>query len=340
MRVSHTCARRRIPPAQRQRGGENRAHGVRHAERRAERQLTMRAGFIGLGIMGKPMARNLVRAGHQLTIYARHPERVRDLVGEGAALVGSAAEVGRAAEVVITMLPNAPEVEEVVAGASGVLEGAPAGTVVVDMSTIAPAASRRLAERCATQSIAFLDAPVSGGSVGAERGTLSIMVGGDADAFARCRPLFDAMGRAENIFHVGPHGAGEVVKLANNLLCGVITAANAEALALGVKHGVDALTLAKIIGVSSGASWQLSNVFPLRVWDGSFTPGFMTDLLLKDLGLALDLGAEGDVPLRLTELAREMYEQTRAAGHGRDDYSSVVSLIENAAGIKVRAPES
>ena len=298
----------------------------------------MRVGFIGLGIMGKPMARNVLRAGHALTIYARHPEKVRDLVDEGAALVDSAAAVGRAAEVIVTMLPNAPEVEEVVLGPEGVLAGAATGAVIVDMSTIAPAASRRLAEACAARGVAFLDAPVSGGSLGAERGTLSIMAGGDADAFARVRPLFAALGRDEAIFHVGPSGTGEVVKLANNLLCGVIAAASAEALALGVKNGVDAATLAAIIGMSSGASWQLSNVFPLRVWDGSFTPGFMTDLLLKDLGLALDLARAGGVPLRLTEVAQAMYDATRAAGHGRDDYSSVMLQIEAAAGVQGRAP--
>lgn len=300
----------------------------------------MRAGFIGTGIMGKPMARNVLRAGHSLTIYARHPEKVQDLASEGATLAASSADVARAAEIVVTMLPNAPEVEEVVLGPGGVLEGAAAGLVVVDMSTIAPAASRRLAETCAEKGVAFLDAPVSGGSVGAERGTLSIMAGGDAAAFARARPLFAAMGRDEAIIHVGPSGSGEVVKLANNLLCGVIAAASAEALTLGVKNGVDAATLANIIGMSSGASWQLSNVFPLRVWDGSFTPGFMTDLLLKDLGLALDLADEGGVPLQLTEQARAMYEQTRAAGHGRDDYSSIILQIEDAAGVKVRAPKA
>jgi 3-hydroxyisobutyrate dehydrogenase len=298
----------------------------------------MQVGFVGLGIMGKPMARNVLRAGFPLTIYARHPERAQEILAEGAVLVGSPAEVGRNADVVITMLPNAPEVEEVVAGADGVLQGAPAGTVVVDMSTIAPAAARGLAQTCAAHGVAFLDAPVSGGSIGAERGTLTIMAGGDAAAFERCRPVLEAMGRAENIFHVGPSGTGQVVKLANNVLCGVIAAANAEALVLGVSAGVDVLTLAKIIGVSSGANWQLSNVFPLRVWDGSFTPGFMTDLLLKDLGLALDLGAENGVPMRLTDLAQAMYEQVRAAGHGRDDYSAVVEQIEEAAGVKVRAP--
>jgi 3-hydroxyisobutyrate dehydrogenase len=299
----------------------------------------MRVGFIGLGIMGRPMARNVLAAGHTLTVYARHPESIVDLVTAGATLLESSAAVGQASEVVITMLPNAPEVEEVVLGVRGVLEGAAPGTTVVDMSTIAPSASRGLAAACGERSVAFLDAPVSGGSVGAERGTLSIMVGGDADAYVRCRPVLEAMGRAEAIIHVGSSGTGEVVKLANNILCGVIAAGTAEALTMGVKHGVDAATLARIIGMSSGASWQLANVFPLRVWDGSFTPGFMTDLLLKDLGLALDLGAEGDVPLRLTALAREMYEEARAAGHGRDDYSSVITLLEAAAGVAVRAPK-
>jgi 3-hydroxyisobutyrate dehydrogenase len=299
----------------------------------------MRVGFIGLGIMGKPMARNVLAAGHALTVYARRPDTIADLVAAGATPVESSAAVGRASEVVITMLPNAPEVEEVVLGARGVLEGAAAGTVVVDMSTIAPSASRGLAATCFDHGVAFLDAPVSGGSVGAERGTLSIMVGGDSDAYARCRPVLEAMGRPEAIFHVGPSGTGEVVKLANNILCGVIAAVTAEALTLGVKHGVDAATLAKIIGVSSGASWQLANVFPVRVWDGSFTPGFMTNLLLKDLGLALDLGDEGRVPLRLTALARELYDEARAAGHGRDDYSSVITLLEAAAGVAVRAPK-
>jgi 3-hydroxyisobutyrate dehydrogenase len=299
----------------------------------------MHIGFIGLGIMGKPMARNVLAASHALTVYARRPDAIADLVAAGAALVESPAAVGRASEVIITMLPNAPEVEEVVLGARGVLEGAAAGAAVVDMSTIAPSASRRLAAACAERGVAFLDAPVSGGSVGAERGTLSIMVGGDADAYARCRPVLEAMGRPDAIFHVGPSGTGEVVKLANNILCGVIAAATAEALTLGVRHGVDAATLARIIGMSSGASWQLANVFPLRVWDGSFTPGFMTDLLLKDLGLALDLGNEGEVPLRLTALARAMYDEARAAGHGRDDYSSVITLLEAAVGVTVRAPK-
>jgi 3-hydroxyisobutyrate dehydrogenase len=298
--------------------------------------VKQRIGFIGLGLMGKPMARNLMKAGFSLTIYARHPERVQDLVVAGAVLASSSRAVGEASDVVITMLPNSPEVEEVVLGEAGILAGARVGMTIIDMSTIAPDASRAFANRCAEQGVTFLDAPVSGGSTGAEAGTLSIMVGGDQQAFETCRPIFEAMGSREKIFYVGPSGSGEVVKLANNLLCGVIAAASAEAMVLGVKAGVDVEMLAKIIGVSSGASWQLSTVFPLRVYDGSFQPGFMTDLLYKDLGLALDLGAANNVPLEITALTRELYGRAREAGYGRADYTALIKLIEEKAGTQVR----
>jgi 3-hydroxyisobutyrate dehydrogenase len=300
--------------------------------------VKQRIGFIGLGLMGKPMARNLMKAGFPLTIYARHPEKVQDLVSEGATPVTSSRAVGEASDVVITMLPNSPEVEEVVFDEAGVLAGAGArvGMTIIDMSTIAPDASRDFARRAAERGVAFLDAPVSGGSTGAEAGTLSIMVGGDQQVFEACRPILEAMGSREKIFYVGPSGSGEVVKLANNLLCGAIAAASAEAMVLGVKAGVDVESLAKIIGVSSGASWQLSTVFPLRVYNGSFQPGFMTDLLYKDLGLALDLGAANGVPLELAALTREMYARAREAGYGRSDYSAVIKLLEEQAGAEVR----
>jgi 3-hydroxyisobutyrate dehydrogenase len=298
--------------------------------------VKQRVGFIGLGIMGKPMARNLLKAGFPLTIYARHPEKVQDVVASGAELVASSRAVAEASDVVITMLPNSPEVEEVMLGPSGVLEGARPGLIVVDMSTIAPEASQALAKRCAERGVAFLDAPVSGGSVGAEAGTLSIMAGGDAQAFEQCRPVLEAMGSKEKIFYVGPSGSGEVVKIANNLLCGAISAATAEALVLGVKAGVSAEMLAKIIGVSSGASAQLSNVFPIRVFNGSFQPGFMTDLLYKDLGLALDLGEQTGVPTEFAALSREWFEKARAAGFGREDYTAVIKLLEQQAGAQVR----
>jgi len=298
--------------------------------------VAQRIGFIGLGLMGKPMARNLMKAGFPLTIYARHPENVQELVSEGATLVSSSRTVGAASDVVITMLPNSPEVEEVVFGEMGVLASARPGTIIIDMSTIAPDASRAFARRCAEKDVAFLDAPVSGGSNGAEAGTLSIMVGGDQGAFTTCRSIFEAMGSKEKIFYVGPSGSGEVVKVANNLLCGAIAAATAEALALGVKAGVEVESLAKIIGVSSGASTQLGAVFPIRVFNGSFQPGFMTDLLYKDLGLALDLGTANGVPMEFAALTRELYARAREAGYGRADYTAVIKLLEEKAGVEVR----
>ncbi len=299
--------------------------------------MAQRIGFIGLGLMGQPMASNLMKAGFPLTFYARHPEKVQALVSAGATLVPSSRAVGAASEVVITMLPDSPEVEEVVFGEAGVLAGAQAGTIIIDMSTIAPDVSRAFARRCAEAGVRFLDAPVSGGSNGAEAGTLSIMVGGDQQAFDACRPIFEAMGSKEKIFYVGPSGAGEVVKVANNLLCGAIAAATAEALVMGVKAGVDVESLAKIIGVSSGASTQLGAVFPIRVFNGSFQPGFMTDLLYKDLGLALDLGAANGVPLEIAALTRELYARAREAGYGRADYTAVIKLLEEKAGAEVRA---
>lgn len=302
--------------------------------------MAQRIGFIGLGLMGKPMARNLMKAGFALTLYARHPEKVQELVAAGAALADSSRAVGEASDVVITMLPDSPEVNEVVLGPGGVLEGARAGLVIIDMSTIAPEASRALARRCAERGMTFLDAPVSGGSNGAEAGTLAIMVGGDQPTFEACRSIFEAMGSKEKIFYVGPSGAGEVVKVANNLLCGAIAAATAEALVMGVKAGVSTEMLAKIIGVSSGGSTQLGAVFPIRVFNGSFAPGFMTDLLYKDLGLALDLGAHNGVPLELTALTRELFERTREAGYGRADYTAFIKLLEEKAGVQVRTQAS
>jgi 3-hydroxyisobutyrate dehydrogenase len=298
----------------------------------------MQIGFIGIGVMGRPMTLNLLKAGHEVTIFARHPEKpeVQEVLQAGAKQAPSPRAVAMVSEIVITMLPNSAQVEEVVAGPQGILEGAHKGLIIVDMSTIAPAMSRKLSQIAREKGCAMLDAPVSGGSQGAVNGTLSIMVGGEREVFEQARPVLEAMGKKENIFYVGPSGAGEVVKLVNNALAGTIAASIAESFVLGVKAGVEVETMAKIIGVSTGASWQLANQFPLRAFNGSFKPGFMTDLLHKDLGLALDLGAENQVMLPLTSLARQMYEATRASGYGRDDYTSVLRVLENLAGVEVR----
>ena len=291
--------------------------------------------------MGRPMVLNLLKAGHGVTVFARHPEKaeVQEVIQRGAKLAPSARAVAMASELVITMVPNSPEVEEVVTGQHGLLEGMHKGLIIVDMSTIAPAVSRKLAETVASKGGHFLDAPVSGGSQGAVNGALTIMVGGEQEIFERVLPIFEAMGKKENIFYVGPNGSGEVVKIVNNLLCGTIAASIAEAMVLGVKAGADVETMAKIIGVSSGASWQLANQFPLRAFNGSFKPGFMTDLLYKDLGLALDLAADNQAPVAMTAVARQLFEQTRAAGYGQDDYTALLKVLEQQVGVEVRTKQ-
>lgn len=299
----------------------------------------MQIGFIGIGVMGRPMALNLLKAGHHVTIFARHPEKaeVQEVLQAGAKQAPSPRAVAMASDMVITMLPNSPEVEDVVTGEQGILAGARKGLIIVDMSTIAPATSRKLGEIAAAKGVHLLDAPVSGGSQGAVNGTLTIMVGGEREVFEQARPALEAMGKQENIFYVGPQGAGEIVKLVNNMLVGAIAASIAESFVLGVKAGADVETMAKIIGVSAGANWQLSAQFPLRAFNGSFQPGFMTDLLHKDLGLALDLAAENQVTLPVTALSRQLYEMVRASGYGRDDYTSLLKVLEQMAGVKVRS---
>lgn len=298
-----------------------------------------RVGFIGVGVMGKPMCLNLLKAGFPLTIFARRPDGVRAVIDAGAALAESVGAVAAASDIVITMLPDSPQVEEVVLGPGGVLEAAREGMAVVDMSTIAPATSRKVAVACAERGVAFLDAPVSGGSQGAEAGTLSIMIGGEAAVVERLRPLFAAMGSDEKIIHVGPAGAGEVVKLVNQHLCGVIAAGTLEAFVLGVKAGADVETMARVVGVSSGANWQLANPIRLRAFSGTFEPGFFTDLLVKDLRLILEMGEQEGVPVMLAAVAKQMYEAARAQGYGRDDYTAVVRPLEDLVGVTVRAKE-
>lgn len=299
----------------------------------------MQLGFIGIGVMGSPMTLNLLKAGHHVTVFARHPEKpeVQEVLNAGAKLAPSSRAVAMASEILMTMVPNSSQVEEVVAGPQGILEGARKDLIIIDMSTIAPVMSRKMAEVAAAKEVHFLDAPVSGGSQGAVNGTLTIMVGGEREIYNQARPVLEAMGKKENIFYVGPGGAGEVVKIVNNILVGTIAASIAEALVLGVKAGVDVETMAKVIGASSGASWQLSQQFPVRAFNGSFKPGFMTDLLHKDLGLALDLAAEYQTPIAMTALARQLYEMTRAAGYGRDDYTALLKVLEQVAGVEVRA---
>ena len=297
---------------------------------------TRRVGFIGVGTMGRPMALNLLKAGHEVTAYDVVPAALEEVVRAGARPAGSPREAAAAGEVVISMLPASQHVVAAMFGADGALEGLRPGATLIDMSTIDPGTTRRVAEAAAAKGARMLDAPVSGSSTGAVAGTLTIMVGGDAATFEEQRELLGAMGT--NVIHCGPIGMGETVKLANNLISGVTMVAVAEAFALGMRAGADPQVLFDVISKSSGNCWTMQTrvpvpgIVPTSPADHDFAPGFMTDLMHKDLGLALAAGDEFKVPLALTALARQFYTMTSAAGYGRKDFSAVSKLLESFGG--------
>jgi len=290
-----------------------------------------RVGFVGLGVMGLPMARNLTSAGFRVSGWARRPEAVELGRAGGIEMRPSLAEVAAASDVVITMVTTSEDVVDVAMGEGGLLESMAAGSVLVDMSTVAPEVSRRVAAAAASHGVGFLDAPVSGGSFGAEQGTLTIMAGGDPAVLERCRPIFAALGDPDRLFHTGPVGSGEVVKLVNNMLVGSISAATLEALLVGVRAGVSLKTLVDVVSVSSGGSVQLTGQLAKRALVGELAPGFATDLLVKDLRLAADLASENGQDTPLTDEARRLFEASQAAGHGRQDYTALV--VELAQGL-------
>lgn len=294
----------------------------------------MHVGFIGLGAMGKPMARNLLAAGFSLAVYDIAPQAVAELADAGAFTAASPAELAARCDVIITMLPNADIVEETLRGPAGVFTGALEGRLVVDMSSVDPASSRRMAAIAAAKGIGYVDAPVSGGTAGAAGGTLTIMAGGaDADV-ARAMPLFLVLGK--NIRHLGGVGSGDAIKMVNNLLLGVNMAALAEALVLGVKSGLSAETMLTVIGESSGASYALKSKLPTFIMEGRFEPGFAVDLQYKDLELAVASAKRERLPLPVTAAAQQVYELARAEGFGRADISAIVKVWERLAGVTVR----
>ena len=291
--------------------------------------MAERVGFIGLGIMGGPMAKNLMQAGYELVLYNRTREKAEILAKEGnAEVAGSPKEVAQGSDVVITMLPDSPEVSENVAGENGVLEGIKEGALLIDMSTISPVVTKELAAAAKERGASMLDAPVSGGDVGAQQGTLSIMVGGDEADFERAMPLFEAMGKT--ITHVGDAGSGQVVKAANQVVVALTIEAVSEALVLGSKAGVDP---AKILDVLSGglAGNKVMEVKREKMLGHSFDPGFRIELHHKDLGIALAAGREYGVALPVTAIVDQMLEALKAGGKGDRDHSAILTLIEDLA---------
>jgi 3-hydroxyisobutyrate dehydrogenase len=288
-------------------------------------------GFVGLGNMGLPMVANLVKAGYRVHAADVRREAVEAAVGQGALAAESAAAATGRAEVVITMVPNSPEVEIAYLGPGGVLEGARGGQIAIDMSTIDPATTRKVGARLEAAGVRMLDAPVSGGVPGAVAGTLTIMVGGDPAVVAQARPILGAMGK--NVVHVGPLGSGEVAKICNNLLAGVSMLAAAEAFTIGIRAGVDPKILHDVIRTSSGNCWALEHncpvpgLVPKSASNRGFAAGFMTDLMAKDLSLARAAARDLGVPCFTGALAHDVYMLASRHGLGRKDFSSVIQLL-------------
>jgi 2-hydroxy-3-oxopropionate reductase len=299
--------------------------------------MAPRIGFIGLGIMGKPMAKNLIKAGFPLTVHNRSRAKVDELVKEGAAAANSPAEVASSADIVITMLPNSPDVELVALGANGLKSGAKSGQLFIDMSTINPVVSQRIAKELAPVGVAMVDAPVSGGEKGAIEGTLSIMAGAKPEDFERALPVFNALGKT--ITHMGPLGTGGFTKLANQIIVAINLTAIGEALVFGTKAGVDPQKMVRALSGGLAGSKCLDQKSE-KILTGDFAPGFKVDLHFKDLNLISDAARSVGVPVPTAALVEQFFAALRVRGRGGLDHSSVVTLFEELAGVQARGIEN
>lgn len=287
-------------------------------------------GFIGLGLMGKPMATRLLKAGYCLVVHNRSPKPVEELVALGALPASSPREVAERSEFVITMLPDNPDVRSVIAGANGVIEGAREGTVVIDMSTVSPYLAQELNAMLAAKSVDFLDAPVSGSTMAAEAGTLTIMVGGRKEAYERALPLFRAMG--DKIFYMGGPGMGAYTKLCNQIAVSLNLLAACEALLLAKKAGLDQQKVIEVLSTGAGSSWQLATLGP-RMIKRDFRPGFKVQHLRKDLRIVREIAEQLGLPLPGVGLVAELIKSLEQRGHGADGTQSLITLLEELAGM-------
>ena len=291
-------------------------------------------GFIGLGIMGRGMAHNLLKSGFSVTVWNRTASVMEPLVEAGASAGSNPADVAAKSNIIITCVSDTPDVEAVILGDDGVIHGAKAGSLVIDMSTISPQVTQAIAAQLAGKSVQMLDAPISGGSEGAANGTLSIMVGGDASQVERAMPAFQAMGKA--ITHVGPNGAGQTVKLVNQILVVVNMLAVGEALLFAQAGGLDLQKTLEAVSAGAAGSWMLSNRGP-QVINRDWRPGFMVDLQQKDLRLALKAADELGVPLLGTSTVFNLYRTLQAQGLGAEGNHALVKALEHLAGFKINA---
>lgn len=294
--------------------------------------MPQKIAFIGLGNMGAPMAANLIAAGHELIVFDLVADAMRKAVGSGAIAADSAAAAATAGDVVISMLPAGEHVADLYLGAGGVMAAVRNGTLLIDCSTIDAATARRVAAAAGERGLEMLDAPVSGGTGGAQAGTLTFIVGGSVAALERARPLFEIMGK--NVFHAGEAGAGQVGKMCNNMLLGVLMTGTSEAINLGVAQGLDPAVLSEIMKASSGGNWALNvyNPYPGVMENApaskGYQGGFGVDLMLKDLGLALDAAVKSKVATPLGALARSLYAAHSGKGSGKLDFSSIIQFLK------------
>ena len=290
-------------------------------------------GFIGLGLMGRPMAKNILKKGYPLVVYSRSKGPVDDLVAAGATRASSPADVARKATRIITMVPDSPEVAMVLEGPDGVFSAVQPGSIIIDMSSIAPGPARRFAERAKEHSATMLDAPVSGGDIGAIAGTLSIMVGGEQQAFDAVKPLLEAMGNPEKIVRIGDAGAGQLCKLCNQMVIGGTLVVVAEALALARKAGVDAGKVREAL-LGGFASSRVLEVHGERALKDTYKPGFKTHLFAKDMRNVVSTLAEHDSAAPVTAVVQQLLHATMAAGRGEDDNSVMAKTVFELAGVK------
>lgn len=294
---------------------------------------SLSVGFIGLGLMGKPMAKRILAAGYELTVHNRSRGPVEELVALGARAASSPRELAERSEVVITMLPDSPDVEKVVLGPGGVVEGARRGSVVIDMSTVSPAVEIAISEKLRERGVEYLDAPVSGGTSGAEAGTLTIMVGGSEEAFERVLPILRCMGRT--IVHMGASGAGQLTKLCNQIAVSVNLLGTCEALLLASKAGLDVSRVIEVVGGGAGSSWQLLNLGP-KMLSGDFSPGFKAEHLKKDLRIIREVCEQHKLPLLATNLVNELVKSLVEKGHGHLGTQALVLVLEELANHSLR----
>ena len=294
-------------------------------------------GFIGLGLMGRPMAKNLLKAGFPLIVHSRSAPPVDDLVAHGARRGSSPADLARQVTRIITMVPDSPDVEQILCGEQGVFSAIQPGTIIIDCSSIAPNAARNLAEQAQAHGARMLDAPVSGGEIGAVSGTLSIMVGGDAAAFAEVKPILDAMGNPEKVIRVGDSGAGQVTKVCNQMVIGGTLAVVSEAFALAIKAGVDPARVREAL-LGGFAASRVLEVHGERILNGNYTPGFRAQLYGKDMRIAADTLAATGTPAPVSAVVQDLVAALLARGRGEMDYSALATVLFDLADVKVRQP--